>query len=135
MRLYTELGAKNLLVAQHSACGTLYLRLGDPHKALEHFRAAVRYSGGIGYMRDEGYSLISVGASLEQAGEHASAAHAYRQAVELLRTAHETSGMSKELSGKADALALLGGFSIALSTSRSRHWKPMMLPRRFTEVR
>ena len=109
LRLYTELGAKNLLVAQHSACGTLYLGLGDPRKALENFQSAARYSREIGYTRDEGYSLMSMGASLEQLGDHTGAADAYRRAVELLGTAYEASGSPKELSGKADALALLAG--------------------------
>jgi predicted ATPase/DNA-binding SARP family transcriptional activator len=109
LRLYTALGTKNLLVAQHSACGTLYLGLGRPSKALEHFRAAVRYSQETGYIRDEGYSLMSVGASLGQLGDHAGAADAYSRAVELLGMAHEASGATKELSGKADALALMAG--------------------------
>ena len=109
LRLYTELGTKNLLVAQHSACGTLYLGLGDPQKALEHFQSAARYSREIGYTRDEGYSLMSMGASLEQLGDHAGAVDVYRRAVELLGTAYEASGIPKELSGKADALALLAG--------------------------
>jgi DNA-binding SARP family transcriptional activator len=107
LRLYAELGTKNLLVAQHSACGTLYLTLGNPHEALEHFRAAVRFSREIGYARDEGYSLMSVGVSLEQMEDRPGAAEAFRRASELLGTAYEASGMTKELSGKADALTLL----------------------------
>jgi tetratricopeptide (TPR) repeat protein len=62
----------------------------------------------IGYTRDEGYSLISVGVALEQLGDPAGAADAYRRAIELLETAYEESGMVRELSVKADALTLLG---------------------------
>jgi len=105
--LYSELGVKNLLVAQHSACGTLYLGLGAPEKALEHFRTAARLGREIGYTRDEGYALMSVGAALEQLGDHSGAAEAYRRASELLDKAYRESGMLGELSGKADALALL----------------------------
>ncbi len=107
VEICTELGVKNLLVAQHSACGTLYLGLGDPHRALEHFRAAARLGREMGYTRDEGYSIMSLGATLEQIGDPAGAAEAYRRAIELLQKAYKTSGAPKELSGKADALALL----------------------------
>lgn len=107
VEICTELGVKNLLVSQHSACGTLYLGLGDPHRALEHFRAAARLGREMGYTRDEGYSIMSLGATLEQIGDPAGAAEAYRRAIELLQKAYETSGAPKELSGKADALALL----------------------------
>ena len=107
LQLYSELGVKNLLVAQHSACGTLYLGLGAPKKALEHFRTAARLGREIGYTRDEGYALMSVGAALEQLGDHSGAAEAYRRASELLDKAYRESGMLGELSGKADALALL----------------------------
>lgn len=109
VRICTELGVKNLLVAQHSACGTLYLGLDDPHRALEHFRAAARCGREMGYTRDEGYSTMSVGASLEQLGDAEGAADAYRRAVELLQRAYEISDAPRELSGKADALALLAG--------------------------
>ncbi len=109
LRLYAGLGAKNLLVAQHSACGTLYLGLEAPHKALEHFRTAARLGREMGYTRDEGYSLMSVGVCLERGGDHAGAVDAYRQAVGLLETAHEASGAREELSGKADALTVLAG--------------------------
>ena len=109
VEIFTELGVKNLLVAQHSACGTLYLGLGAPHRALEHFRAAARLGQEMGYTRDEGYSTMSVGASLEQTGDPSGAAEAYSRAVELLQKAHETSGAPKELSGKTDALILLAG--------------------------
>ena len=112
-----KVGAKNLIVAQHSTCGMLYLRLGDPEKALEHFQAATRLSREIGYTRDEGYSLMSVGVALERMGDPAGAAHAYRRAVELLdaerptrgmpQATYEESGASEELSGKVDALTLL----------------------------
>ncbi|MGH3106435.1 MAG: ATP-binding protein [Rubrobacteraceae bacterium] len=107
LRICTNLGVKNLLVAQHSACGTLYLGLGAPLRALEHFQAAARIGGEMGYTRDEGYSTMSVGASLEQTGDPAGAAEAYRRAIVLLQEAYETSRATKELSGKADALTLL----------------------------
>ncbi len=107
LRLYAGLGTKNLLVAQHSACGTLYLTLGNPHEALEHFRKAARFSREMGYGRDEGYSHMSVGISLEQMKEDADAAEAYRRAFEMLGTAYEASGITDELSGKADALTRL----------------------------
>lgn len=107
LQLYTELGVKNLLVAQHSACGTLYLGLGAAEKALEHFRTAARLGREIGYTRDEGHALMSVGAALEQLGDHSGAAEAYRRASELLDRAYGESGMLGELSGRADALSLL----------------------------
>jgi DNA-binding SARP family transcriptional activator/Flp pilus assembly protein TadD len=107
LRICTSLGVKNLLVAQHSACGTLYLGLGAPHRALEHFRAAARLGREMGYTRDEGFSTMSLGALLEQTGDPAGAAEAYRRAIELLQESYETSGATKELSGKADALTLL----------------------------
>ncbi len=50
---------------------------------------------------------MSVGAALEQLGDHSGAAEAYRRASELLDRAYKESGMPGELSGKADALALL----------------------------
>jgi tetratricopeptide (TPR) repeat protein len=50
---------------------------------------------------------MSAGVCLEQLGDHAGAVDAYRKAVRLLHTAYEASGMAKELSGQADALALL----------------------------
>lgn len=52
---------------------------------------------------------MSVGASLGQLGDHAGTADAYSRAVELLGMAHEASGTTKGLSGKADALALMAG--------------------------
>jgi len=85
----------------------LYLRLGEPEKALEYFQAATRLSQEIGYTRDEGYSLMSVGVALERVGDSAGAAHAYRRAVELLDATYEESGASEELSGKVDALTPL----------------------------
>jgi DNA-binding SARP family transcriptional activator/predicted ATPase len=103
-----ELGAKNVQVPQHVNCGTMYLSLGDPEEALEHFRAAVRLSRETGYTRDEGYALMSVGAALEQTGDATGAAATYRRAIELLHRAYEESEISKELHGKADALTLLG---------------------------
>lgn len=91
------------------------MRLRDPEKALEHFQAGTRLSREIGYTRDEGYSLMSVGVALERMGDPAGAAHAYRRAVELLDAqvisgmamTYEESGASEELSGKVDALTLL----------------------------
>jgi len=70
-------------------------------------RAAARLGREMGYTRDEGYSIMSLGATLEQIGDPAGAAEAYRRAIELLQKAYKTSGAPKELSGKADALALL----------------------------
>jgi tetratricopeptide (TPR) repeat protein len=102
-----EQGYKHLLALAHSTCGPLYLDLEAPDKALEHFRAAASLSREMGYVRDEGHSLMSIGISLEQVGDHAGAADAYRQAIELLQTAYEVSGLRQELSGKADALTLL----------------------------
>lgn len=107
LRYHAEVGAKDLLVQQHGTCGTLYLRFGDPKEALEHFRSAASLGREMGYTREEGYSLMSVGLCLEQLGDHSGAAEAYRKAAGLLRTAYEASGMAKELSGQADALALL----------------------------
>ncbi|MGH3088459.1 MAG: tetratricopeptide repeat protein, partial [Rubrobacteraceae bacterium] len=89
-------------------CGTLYMSLGSPEEALEHFRAALLLSRETGYVRDEGYALMSIGAALEKTGDPKGAAHSYRRAVELLQRAYEESEMPKELSAKADALTLLG---------------------------
>lgn len=109
LEITREIGAaKNLQVNGRVNCGTLYLALGDTEAALEHFRAAVRLSQETGYTRDEGYSLMSVGAALEQAGDASGAADTYRRAIELLQRAYEESEISKELHGKADALTLLG---------------------------
>jgi tetratricopeptide (TPR) repeat protein len=102
-----ELGDKHLVSLGHAACGALYLDIGTPNKALEHFRAAASLSREMGYVRDEGHALMSVGISLEQVGDHTGAADAYRRAIELLGMAYEVSGSTKELSGKADALTLL----------------------------
>ncbi|MBA2442792.1 MAG: tetratricopeptide repeat protein [Rubrobacter sp.] len=109
MLIVAELGVKNLSIAEHSNCGTIHLSLGDLKEALKHFRAAVRLSQEIGYTRDEGYSLMSSGLALEQLGDPAGAADAYRRSSDLLETSHEDSGMPGELYGRADALALLGG--------------------------
>jgi tetratricopeptide (TPR) repeat protein len=109
LEITREIGAaKNLQVNGRVNCGTLYLSLGDPAAALEHFRTAVRLSQETGYTRDEGYSLMSVGAALEQAGDTTGAADTYLRAIELLQRAYEESEISKELHGKADALTLLG---------------------------
>ncbi|MBA2692481.1 MAG: tetratricopeptide repeat protein [Rubrobacter sp.] len=106
--ILAELGAKNLSTTQHVNSGTLYLSLGSPKEALEHFRTAVRLSRETGYVRDEGYALMSVGVALEQTGDPAGAAGSYRRAAELLEKAYEESEFPKELSAKADALTLLG---------------------------
>lgn len=109
LAITSEIGAaKNLQVNGRVNCGTLYLGLGDPEAALEHFRAAVRLSQETGYTRDEGYSLMSVGAALEQTGDATGAADTYRWSIELLQRAYEESETPKELHGKADALTLLG---------------------------
>ncbi len=121
LRLYTELGAKNLLVAQHSACGTLYLGLGDPHKALEHFQSAARYSREIGYTRDEGYSPDHWAHPWSNSGTTLARGGRLPPGCRAVGTAHEASGIPKELSGKADALALLAGaLHRSLPTSLSR---------------
>jgi tetratricopeptide (TPR) repeat protein len=108
LSLVTGAGAKNLSVAQHMNCGRLYLRLGDPGRALEHFGAAGRLSRKMGYSRDEGYSQVNVGVALERLGDPAGATDAYRRAVELLEAAEEESGSPEEQFGKAEALVLLG---------------------------
>lgn len=107
LEITVALGAKNLQLTQHMNCGTLCLGLGDPERALQHFQNAVRLSRETGYIRDEGYALMSVGAALERLGDATGAAGAYRQAVELLQKAYEESEFSKEQHGKADALTLL----------------------------
>jgi len=103
-----ELGTKNLIATQHINCGRLCLSLGDSGEALEHFRAAALFSWETEYTRDEGYSLMGVGVSLERVGDPVGAAEAYRRAIKLLETAYEESEAPEELFGKADALALLG---------------------------
>jgi tetratricopeptide (TPR) repeat protein len=109
LEITREIGAaKNLQVNGRVNCGTMCLGLGDPESALEHFRIAVRLSQETGYTRDEGYSLLSVGAALEQAGDPAGAEGTYRRAIGLLQRAYEESETPKELHGKADALTLLG---------------------------
>ncbi|HET7480881.1 MAG TPA: tetratricopeptide repeat protein, partial [Rubrobacteraceae bacterium] len=102
-----DLGIKNLEANQLINCGRLYLSLGAPEDALEHFRHAARLGRETGYARDEGYSLMGVGVCLEHTGRPASAANAYRQAIKLLETSYELSEMPEELSGKADALVLM----------------------------
>jgi tetratricopeptide (TPR) repeat protein len=93
---------------QHNNCGWLYLSLGYPEEALEHFRAAARFSRETDHIRDEGYSLMGVGSALEQRGDPAGAAESYRRATGLMQTAYEESGAPEELFGKAEALTLLG---------------------------
>jgi tetratricopeptide (TPR) repeat protein len=97
------------MVSLHNACGTLYLDLGAPEKALEHFRAAVHLSQERGQIANEVNALMSVGVSLEQVGDFADAADAYRRAVKLLETDYELSGTPEQLSVKADVLTLLAG--------------------------
>lgn len=103
-----EAGAKNFSATQHNNCGWLCLSLGRPKAALEHFRSAARFGRETEYTRDEGYSLMGAGVALEQIRDPAGAVDSYRRAIELLRTAYEESEAPGELSGKADALALLG---------------------------
>lgn len=43
LRFLTEFGVRKLFVTQHGARGTLYLDLGAPEEALEHFRAAAYF--------------------------------------------------------------------------------------------
>jgi tetratricopeptide (TPR) repeat protein len=109
LRFFTKLGNKGWIMMQHNACGTLYLDLGVPEKALEHFRAAIHLSRDVGQVVNEVNTLMSIGASLELVGNFADAADAYRRAIELLETDYEVSGMPEELSLKADTLTLLAG--------------------------
>ncbi|MEW6638209.1 MAG: AAA family ATPase, partial [Actinomycetota bacterium] len=102
-----ELGIKNLRATQHINCGRLCLTLGDPEAALGHFRSAARLGREMGYPRDEGYALMGVGVCLERDGEPSGAAEAYRQAIQLLQTAHEDSGLPEDLLGEAEAMTLL----------------------------
>ena len=103
-----EVGTKNLSATQHNNCGWLCLSLGLPKDALGHFRAAARFSRETEYTRDEGYSLMGVGVSLERAWEPVGAAEAYRRAIGLLQAAYDESDAPEELLAKADVLALLG---------------------------
>lgn len=107
LTLLEDLGIKNLKVTQHINCGRLYLSLGAPEDALEHFRYAARLGRETGYARDEGYSLMGVGVCLEQTGDFGGAEKSYRRAIELLEASYELSEMPEELSGKADALVLM----------------------------
>ena len=107
VRIWTERDDKIWIVADNNNSAMLYLALGNPVKALEHFRTAAGISREMGHARDEGHSLMGVGMSLEQAGDAPGAADAYRQSIELLETAHEVSGMPEELAAKAEALTLL----------------------------
>ncbi len=108
LAITTKLGTKNLIATQHINCGRLCLSLGDSEDALEHFRAAARFSRETEYTRDEGYSLMGIGVSLERIGDPIGASEAYRRAIKFLETAYEESESPEELFGKADALALLG---------------------------
>lgn len=107
LRYNDEARVKNLNVAQNNTCGTLYLSLGYPREALEHFREAARLAREIGYVRDEGNSLMSVGVALERIGDPAGAADSYRKAMKLLRTAYEESGVRDDLSAEAEASSML----------------------------
>jgi tetratricopeptide (TPR) repeat protein len=108
LAITTRLGIKNLSATLHISCGKFWLSLGDPVKSLEHFRAAARFSQETGYTRDEGYSLMGVGVSLERAGDPAGAAESYRRAIGFLETAYEASEGPEELFTKAETLTLLG---------------------------
>jgi tetratricopeptide (TPR) repeat protein len=103
-----ELGVKNLHSTGHLNCGGIYLSLEAPKEALEHFRSAARLSQETGYTRDEGYALIGIGVCLEQGGDPSGAAETYQQAVGLMQKACEDSSLPEDLSGKAEALSLLG---------------------------
>ncbi len=103
-----KFGTKYLTVNQHISCGTLCLSLEDPEEALRHFRDAARFSREKVYTRDEGYSLMGVGAALEQRDDPSGAAEHYRRATELLQMAYEESEAPEELFGKAETLMLLG---------------------------
>lgn len=105
--LLADLGIKNLEANQRINCGRLYLSLGAPEDALEHFRYAARLGRETGYARDEGYSLMGVGVCLEQIGDFVGAEKICRWAIKLLETSYELSEMPEELSGKADALVLM----------------------------
>jgi DNA-binding SARP family transcriptional activator/TPR repeat protein len=108
LRLWNEFGRnKTWTVTVHNECGSLCLALGEPERALEHFRAAAELSGEMGLLRDEGQGLARVGLCLEQTGDHSSAADAYRRAAKLLKAAHELSGALDDLSARAETLALL----------------------------
>ncbi|MBX6763896.1 MAG: tetratricopeptide repeat protein [Rubrobacteraceae bacterium] len=108
LSMCTRLGIKNLEATQHINCGRLYLSLQAPEEALEHFRAAARLSEETGYARDGGYSLMGIGVCLEHGGDAPGAAETYRRAAGLLEKACEDSGLPEDLSGKAEALSLLG---------------------------
>ena len=108
LAMCTDLGIKNLTVTGHLNCGGLYLSLEATKEALEHFRSAARLSRDTGYIRDDGYALMGVGACLERGGDPSGAAETYRRAGELMEKACEDSGSPEDLSGKAEALSLLG---------------------------
>ncbi|WP_047864865.1 ATP-binding protein [Rubrobacter aplysinae] len=108
LALLEKSGVKNLHFTGHLNCGNIYLSLESPEEALGHFRAAARLSQDTGYTRDEGYALIGVGVCLEREGDASGAAETYRQAAGLLQRACEGSGLAEDLSGKAEALFLLG---------------------------
>jgi tetratricopeptide (TPR) repeat protein len=108
LAITTKLGTKNLSAKVHINCGKLYLSLGDPDEAFEHYLAAARFSHETEYTRDEGYSLMGAGIALEQRGDPAGAAESYRRAIKLLEMAYEESEALEELFGKSETLTLLG---------------------------
>lgn len=108
LRICKGLGIKNLIATQHMNCGRLSLSLDSPEKAIQHFRAAANLSEETGYTRDGGYSFMGLGLCLERIGKYHEAAESHRRAIESLRTAYEDSALVEDLSGKAEALKLLG---------------------------
>jgi DNA-binding SARP family transcriptional activator len=107
LKMLTEIGNRTWISAAHNDLAIVYLAIGAPEIALEHYRASARISQEMGHTREEGHALMSVGVSLEQTGDHGGATDAYRQAIELLDIAYELSGSPEELSGRAEALTLL----------------------------
>ena len=108
LRSCKRLGVKNLSANQHMNCGSLHLSLDSPEEAMGHFSAAASLSRQTGYLRDEGYSLMGIGLCLERLTDPAGAAENHRRAAETLSAAHEDSALAEDLSGKAEALKLLG---------------------------
>ncbi|MCA1838591.1 MAG: tetratricopeptide repeat protein, partial [Actinobacteria bacterium] len=107
LKMLTEIGNRTWISAAHNDLAIVYLAIGIPEKALEHYGVSARISQEMGHTREEGHARMSVGVSLEQTGDHIGAADAYRRAIKLLDIAYELSGAPEELSGKAEALTLL----------------------------
>jgi tetratricopeptide (TPR) repeat protein len=107
LMMLTEIGNRTWISAAHNDLAIVYLAIGAPERALEHYRDSARISQEMGHTREEGHALMSVGVSLEQTGDHSGAADAYRRAMKLLDIAYELSGAPRELLGKAEALTLL----------------------------